>query len=52
MKRDAGRKCVFKRGTIDLEGRRTEKEGEREGTEGVEHKNRKVTRTSRRKNLV
>lgn len=42
----------LREGRLSLEGRRTEKEGEREGTEGVEHKNRKVTRTSRRKNLV
>lgn len=41
----------LREGRLRLEGRRTEK-GEREGTEGVEHKNRKVTRTSRRKNLV
>lgn len=53
MKRDAGRKCVFKRGTIALGGKKNgERRREREGTEGVEHKNRKVTRTSRRKNLV
>lgn len=42
----------LREGRLRLEGRRTEKEGEREGTESVEHKNRKVTRTSRRKNLV
>lgn len=32
--------------------RRTERERERKSTEGVEHKNRKVTRTSRRKNFM
>lgn len=47
-----GGNVCLREGRLRLEGRRTEKEGEREGTEGVEHKNRKVTRTSRRKNLV
>lgn len=44
---------MFKRGTIAL-GEREEAFGgrERESTGGVEHKNRKVTRTSRRKNFV